>query len=71
MFVIKELWALYKDKIVNIKIDTRAAVNYNKVLLVSSTYATRFGRADHPLALKYKTLIYFEFMRSHKLYRSL
>ena len=31
-------------------------VNHNKVLLVSSIYATSFGRADRPQALKYITL---------------
>jgi len=34
-------------------IDVRTAVSYNKVLLLSLTYATCFGRVDHPLALKY------------------
>ena len=36
-------------------IDVRTDVNQNKVLLVSSTYATRFGRAD-PQAIKYTNL---------------
>ena len=37
-------------------IDTRAAVSHNKVLLVSSIYATCFGRANHLHAVKYMTL---------------
>ena len=39
----------------HINIDVRTDVNQNKVLLVSSTYATRFGRAD-PQAIKYTNL---------------
>ena len=31
-------------------------VNHNKVVLVSSIYATSFGRVDRPQALKYITL---------------
>jgi len=32
------------------------AVNHNKVLLISSIYATCFRRTDHPQAFKYMTL---------------
>jgi hypothetical protein len=33
-------------------IDMRTNVSHNKLLLLSSIYATCFGRADHPLAFK-------------------
>ena len=38
-----------------VETDIRTAVNHNKVLLISSIYATCFGRTDHPQAFKYIT----------------
>jgi len=37
----------------HMNIDVRTAVSYNKVLLLSLTYATYFCRVDNPQALKY------------------
>jgi len=38
-----------------VSIDIRAAINYNIFLLVTSIFATSFGRLLHPQTLKYMT----------------